>query len=115
MCPLFAAEGLFAFIIPSPKQDDLRRNGWYAMHSFPCPDNEDAFYLTGQAHLVEDQATRDILGRQFVEERSQFAVTAPASDDALFRFDVDTCLWTTTTGHGDPAPVHTIWHPDPPR
>jgi hypothetical protein len=110
MCPLFNDDGLFAFIIPSPKQRDLLRAGWYAMHSFPCPDNEDAFYVTGKAQLVENGGVRDILGRQFVEERSQFAVPSPATEDALFRFDVDSCLLTTTTGHGDPAPKHTIWH-----
>ncbi|MGH9185229.1 MAG: hypothetical protein ACRD0U_05365 [Acidimicrobiales bacterium] len=110
MCPLFNPDGLFAFIIPSPKQNDLRRTGWYAMHSFPCPDNEDAFYLTGKAQLVENQSQRDALSRQFVQERSQFAVAPPADQDALFQFDVDSCLWTTTTGHGDPAPEHTVWH-----
>jgi hypothetical protein len=110
MCPLLNDDGLFAFIIPSPKQRDLRRDGWYAMHSFPCPDNEDAFYITGKAQLVANGGLRDTLGRQFVKERSQFAVPFPASDDALFRFDVDSCLLTTTSGHGDPAPKHTIWH-----
>jgi len=109
MCPLLNDDGLFAFIIPSPKQRDLLRGGWYALHSFPCPDNEDAFYVTGKAQLVENGGVRDSLGRQFVKERSQFAVPSPAIDDALFRFDVDSCLLTTTAGHGDPAPKHTIW------
>ena len=45
MCPLLHEAGLFAFIIPSPKQRDLRRDGRYALHSFPCEDNEDAFSL----------------------------------------------------------------------
>jgi hypothetical protein len=112
ICPLLGSGGLFAFIVPSPKQRDLRRDGWYTLHSFPCPDNEDAFSLSGRAQLVEDPALRDALGRQFVAERAQFAVPLPAADDALFRFDVDSCLLTTTTGHGDPAPVHTVWHAD---
>lgn len=100
---------MFAFIVPSPKQADLRRDGIYAMHSFPCPDNEDAFSLTGVARLIEDENVRDILGRQFVHERSQFPVAAPADDDALFQFDIDSCLLTRTTGHGDPTPQHTVW------
>ena len=54
MCPLLNDDGLFAFIIPSPKQRDLLRDGWYAMHSFPRPDNEDAFYVTGRAELRTD-------------------------------------------------------------
>jgi hypothetical protein len=109
MCPLLSDAGLFAFIIPSPKQGDLRRDGAYAMHSFPCPDNEDAFYVTGQARLVTSSDVREILSTQFVAERSQFPVMPPAEDDALFAFDIDSCLLTRTTGHGDPAPQHTVW------
>ncbi|HEY3036359.1 MAG TPA: hypothetical protein VGJ54_17095 [Streptosporangiaceae bacterium] len=43
---------LCAFIVPSPKQRDLHRDGRYAMHSFPLDDNEDAFYLSGVASYV---------------------------------------------------------------
>ena len=109
MCPILTGEDVFAFIVPSPKQQDLRRDGRYAIHSFPCPENEDAFYFTGKARLVEDEAVRAALGRQFVEERSQFPVPTPADQDALFEFAVETCLLTRTTGHGDPSPVHTVW------
>jgi hypothetical protein len=110
MCPLLSAGGLFAFIIPSPKQRDLRRDGVYSMHSFPCPDNEDAFYLTGRANPVEDRGVRDTLARKFVDERSSFPVQPPAPEDTLFEFEIDTCLLTRTTGHGDPAPNHVVWH-----
>ena len=110
MCPLLVDGGLFAFIIPSPKQADLRRDGWYAMHSFPCPSNEDAFYLTGRARMVTDTRVREAMAERFVNERSQFPVVPPASHDALFEFDVDSCLLTKTTGHGDSAPEHVVWH-----
>ncbi len=109
MCPLLTDEGVFAFIIPSPKQQDLRRDGRHAMHSFPCEDNEDAFYPTGRARLVEQSEVRDVLAKQFVEERSEFGVPLPADEDALFEFDIASCLLTRTTGHGDPAPQHTVW------
>jgi hypothetical protein len=112
ICPVLNDDGLFAFIIPSPKQHDLRRDGIYVMHSFPCPDNEDAFSVAGAAHLVTDTALRDALGRQFVDERAQFSVPVPAADDALFEFDLDSCLLTRTSGHGDGAPDHTVWTAD---
>jgi hypothetical protein len=54
MCPLIVGGALVAHIIPSAKRDDLHRDGRYAMHSFPCDDNEDAFYITGRAALVGD-------------------------------------------------------------
>jgi hypothetical protein len=109
ICPLLADDGLFAFIVPSPKQEDLRRDGVYALHSFPCPDNEDAFYVTGRARLVTSQNLHEALAAQFVAERSQIAVATPTSNDALFEFTLDSCLLTRTTGHGDSNPQHTIW------
>ena len=109
MCPVLDGEGLYAFIVPSPKQRDLQRDGTYAMHSFPCDDNEDAFMVTGAARLVTDDAVREKLADQFVAERAQFSVPAPEPDHLLFAFDLDGALLTRTTGHGDPAPQHTVW------
>ena len=58
MCPLLTSVALFAFIVPSPKREDLIRDGRYALHSFPADDNEDAFYITGRAKSVTDDETR---------------------------------------------------------
>jgi hypothetical protein len=113
MCPLITDDGLFAFIVPSPKQGDLKRSGTYALHSFPCPTNEDAFYVTGRAELVRDATRRGALAAQFVAERSAIGVAAPSSDDLLFEFDVESCLLTRTTGHGDPTPNHRVWRAPP--
>lgn len=33
----------------------------------------------------------------------------PEPDHHLFHFDIQTCLLTATTGHGDAAPQHTTW------
>ena len=110
ICPLLDDTGLFAFIVPSPKQDDLLRDGQYALHSFPCPDNEDAFYLRGYAEAVEDDGLRDLLATQFMAERVRFHVSPPSERDLLFEFEFDTCMLTRSTGHGDPAPDHVIWH-----
>jgi hypothetical protein len=110
MCPLMSDDGLFAFIIPSPKQHDLKRSGAYALHSFPSPTNEDAFYVTGHAAIVSDAGRRRALAEQFVAERAAIGVPPPSTDDALFEFDVESALLTRTTGHGDPTPDHRVWH-----
>ena len=107
MCPLIHAGGMYAFIVPGPKQSDLHRDGRYALHSFPCPDNEDAFYCTGRAEADEDAVTRQVLAGIFVTERT--GVPAPAPGHHLFRFTLDRCLLTRTAGHGDHAPQHTTW------
>ena len=61
MCPLIHEDGLYGFLIPSPKRADLIRDGRYSMHSFPLEQNEDAFYLTGIAHPVAEDDLRDTL------------------------------------------------------
>ncbi len=109
MCPIMSEEGMFAFIVPGPKQRDLRRDGRYALHSFPCPDDEDAFSCMGSVRLVADAGRRTALGDLFVRERAELSVPAPSSDDIAFELLVDSCLLTRTTGHGDPNPVHRIW------
>ena len=107
MCPLIHAGGMYAFIVPGPKQADLHRDGRYALHSFPCPDDEDAFYCTGRATVVDDPVVRQVLADVFVAERA--GVPVPPADHRLFRFGIETCLLTRTTGHGDFAPQHTTW------
>ena len=109
MCPLLHEAGLFAFIIPSPKQRDPWRDGRCALHSFPCEDNEDAFSCSGKARLVTDAGLRSDLSDVFVTERRQLAVPAPSEEDALFEFMVGSCLLTRTSGHGDVHPVHDVW------
>jgi len=111
ICPVLSDDALFAFIVPSPKQGDLRRDGRYSLHSFPCPDNEDAFYLAGTARLVEDHAAREHLGAQFVLERSSIGVELPSGDHLLFELGIESCLLTSTSGHGDPSPRHVVWRP----
>jgi hypothetical protein len=110
MCPLIHAGGLYAFIVPGPKQADLHCDGRYALHSFPCEGNEDAFYCTGRAQAVHDPVIRQALAELFVTERPALEVPAPAADDHLFSFSFQRCLITRTTGHGDPSPQHAIWH-----
>lgn len=70
MCPLIHEDGMYAFIVPGPKQADLHRDGRYSLHSFPCEDNEDAFYCTGRVQAVDDPAIRQALAELFVAERS---------------------------------------------
>src|SRR3954452_22518956 len=49
ICPIVAEGGLFAFINPSPKCHDLRRDGRYALHAFTPEEVDDEFCVTGRA------------------------------------------------------------------
>jgi Pyridoxamine 5'-phosphate oxidase len=109
MCPLIDDAGLYAFLIPSPKRDDLHRDGRYAMHSFPADENEDAFSVRGRARPIEYPETRRALERQFREERKLPDLPDGFEEQELFVFGIESCLHTVTTGHGDPAPSHRVW------
>lgn len=109
MCPILVGGALVAHIIPSAKRDDLHRDGRYAMHSFPCDDNEDAFYLTGRAAVVGDDSLVRAATAQFLVERDIRGEPPGFADGEFFEFRLSRCLLTRTDGHGDPSPRHTVW------
>ena len=111
LCPIICDGELYLLVVPGPKRRDLERDGRFALHSFPRPDDEDAAYLTGRALAIADEPQRRAgVERQFLDERSTIPI-APESlvEQALFCLDVERCLVTTTVGHGDPAPRHEVW------
>jgi hypothetical protein len=88
-CPIITAGGLYGFIVRSPKQDDLRRDGRMAIHAFPPEEIDDEFMLGGRAVEVSDPA---------VVAAVRDAFTAPVQEperEALFEFLVDRALLTT--------------------
>ena len=109
MCPLVTEDALVGFLQPSPKRQDLHRDGRYALHCFPPDDNEDAFVVSGRALLVRDPGRRQLVTAQFLAER-QLTTTPPGFEaQDLFEFYLERCLWTATSGHGDWNPQHLIW------
>jgi hypothetical protein len=113
MCPIQEGDGLYAFIVPSPKRDDLHRDGRYAMHSFPTDDNEDAFLVTGRVRLADDPGLVADLARRFADERGMGEPPTGIGEWEPFEFLLASCLLTRTTGHGDPEPRHTTWRASP--
>jgi hypothetical protein len=70
--PVFTDNGLYCFIVDSPKRHDLERDGRYALHSYPPEENDDEAYLTGKAHRLRDRETiahlsRDLNASPFVD------------------------------------------------
>ena len=113
MCPVIHDEGLFAMIVPSPKRADLLRNRLFSMHSFPAENDEDAFYVSGEAIAVDDQTLRQGVVATYLRERPDLGLSPEDLDpQMLFEFDIRTCLLTLTRGHGDQEPRHTVWHAD---
>jgi len=103
MCPLLTESELYAFIVPSPKRDDLHRDGRYALHSFAAEANEDAFYLTGRADLIADEETTKRLATQFAAERG---MTDPPAEIASWQLFASTSSRVCSLGQRDTGTHH---------
>ena len=104
VCPVMAEGRMFVAIPPSsPKGRDLRRDGRYAMHALPGK-RDDEFYVTGQAVLVEDEATR-----RLVAETAKHEVRA---EEIIFEFDIEHTMTAYWEKVGQPGtyPVRRFWH-----
>ena len=115
ICPILTESALFAMIIPGPKLDDLRRDARYALHgeTFPPPNQDDGFYVTGTASEVSDPAVWEQVARQMLTERSMTDRWRGFESQVLFEFRVERCLLTLTqAADGFPA-GNTVWRAPP--
>lgn len=90
--PVITDEGLFCFIVDSPKRRDLERDGRYALHSFPPEENDDEAYVAGRARPVTDPAQ--------VARLAEHLHAAPHVDWRLFEFTVDVAMLARHGGGG---------------
>lgn len=104
--PIIGEEQLFLFMEPtSPKGQDLRRDGRYALHG-AVRDNEGGegeFLISGRATLVEDPSLR--------AEAVRAASYTPQERYILFTLSVESVLATV---YGESGPVRRRWQADSP-
>ena len=97
---------LYVLIIPtSPKQQDLLRDGRYALQTFPQPKPDSAeFYLTGRAELIEDTRLRRVVLNDAKHKVHE--------SESLFELKVGRVMHTTWEGWGtaELRPLHSKWH-----
>jgi hypothetical protein len=104
VCPVIAQGGLYVFIgNRSPKLHDLRRDGRFALHSFPVPDGDDEFYVSGSSRAVTDSATRD----EVHEALTSTGVST--SNDTLFELWLERALLATYSPPRSWPPVYAKW------
>ena len=108
--PVITDEGLFCFVVDSPKRHDLDRDGRYALHSYPPEDSDDEAYLTGTAREVTDTT---------VVSRLAGALRAsPQVDWRLFELTIDVAMLRRHGPTGalplamapSEPPVAHVWH-----
>ncbi|WDZ86097.1 pyridoxamine 5'-phosphate oxidase family protein [Micromonospora cathayae] len=95
--PVITDEGLFCFVIESPKRRDLERDGRYALHSFPPEESDDEAYVAGRAHPVTD--------RSRVARLAESARARPGADWRLFEFTIDVAMLARREHGGVGGPV----------
>ncbi|HEU5107418.1 MAG TPA: pyridoxamine 5'-phosphate oxidase family protein [Micromonosporaceae bacterium] len=94
--PVITDEGLFCFVIDSPKRRDLERDGRYALHSFPPENSDDEAYVAGRARPVTDREQVDRLATGLRATRQV--------DWQLFEFDVHVAM-LARHGHTGAVPL----------
>jgi len=101
ICPIVLEDGLYAFIVESPKQQDLRRDGRYALHAFLPVEVDDEFMVAGTVRPVEDPGMRG---------RAVAAYHTPVPDDQhLFEFGVERVLHAKYHFRGEWPPAYRRW------
>ena len=106
-CPIIHGSGLYGLIGPSPKQRDLRRDSRYAIHSFPSPERDDEFYLTGRARAVADAELAAAVRRTMASTGA-----SSSGNELLFEFDIERMLLAEYKPRGAPdnwPPRYTKW------
>ena len=107
VCPVIANGGIYVFVgNRSPKVHDLRRDGRFALHSFPVADVDDEFYLSGGSRTVTDAETRRVVYAAYT------ATGAFTSDDTLFELLLERALHASYGPRPSWPPVYTRWRGD---
>jgi hypothetical protein len=97
VCVNLVDDSLYLLVIRSPKRQDLLRDGRFALHSFPAPEVDDEFYLTGRAILVEEPA---LVARIETAQHAGGATTS--GDEMAFRLDIERALYSRYKSRGEP-------------
>jgi hypothetical protein len=82
--PVITDDGLYCFLVDSPKRRDLERDGRYALHSYPPEESDDEAYVTGTAIPVVDQTV--------IARLADALNASPAVDWRLFELTVESAM-----------------------
>ncbi len=110
VCPVISDAGLHLLIVTGPKQQDLRRDGRYALHSETCPPprQDDGFALAGRAREVTDTAVQRVVRARVLTERDG-QVWPGFDEEAIFELGIERALLTLTHDEGPFPAGPTVW------
>jgi hypothetical protein len=97
----FVGDGLYTFVLRSPKRTDLEEDGRYAVHAMLNPDVPGEFSVRGRARRVDDPAIR-------AAAVAAWPFEADESYD-LFEFSIETALLGERRSPDEWPPRYTSW------
>lgn len=122
VCPTLVGGGLYVSVGPSPKRRDLRDDGRFALHTFPCTDIDDEFMVAGSARACSDSAealtVTDDLHRRGVNTGEGELIVELLLERALHskyagpKTWPPVYTWWTPGGGARPGPVKRGWDAD---
>ena len=106
ICPTVVNGRLYALILSTTyKFGDLRRDGRYALHTFPPVENDDEFLVMGRAVIINDESIAAAVRADQVAR----GMTS-TNDEVAVEFRIERVMWAKYPGgHGTFPPKYTVW------
>jgi hypothetical protein len=105
ICPAIVNGHLYALIGPSHKRTDLRRDGRYALHTFPAPNVDDEFLVMGHAAIIENPATAAAVRNDLIARGMN-----SSEDEVAFEFEIERVMYAKYPGgYGTWPPTYSVW------
>ena len=105
ICPTVVDGHLYALIGPTPKRADLKRDGRYALHTFPAEKVDDEFLVMGRAKFIDDPAIADKVRTDLTSRGMK-----STNDEIPFEFGIERVMHAKYPGgHGTWPPKYSIW------
>src|SRR5208282_3924135 len=84
VCPTVFDGALYVLVGPGHKRGDLKRDGRFALHTFPPVEVDDEFLVMGRAHAVADK-------QRALQVRADLVARGMKSsdDEELFEFAIE--------------------------
>lgn len=94
-------EGLYTFILASPKGRDLQEDGRFALHTHQDPAAPNEFMVRGLARHIEPGSTRDAVAAEWYFNVDE--------SYALYELSIETALLGVRNGPDEWPPRYSSW------
>ena len=97
VCVNLVEGGLYTLVVPSPKRQDLLRDGRFALHAFSSSTVDDEFFLAG--HVVNHESS-ELLAKVRTAQHAAGATTSET--EQLFEYHFERALYSRYKARTEP-------------